>query len=366
MDEAARTSGQAVGEQARAEEIREDIEQTREELGETVEALAAKTDVKAQAQAKVEDTKDAARRSRRSRSARLRGARARRPGDQGARRRGRRAARAHRSREPGRRGAGAFAAGLLAGVRSSDATSRWHRRRDRTAPGAATTAGTRSRAGERRARTAARTRERATTRARARQARQPGRARQALVAGVLKRTVARVQGGRPHRLGRRADVLRHPVAVPGAAACSSRSSGSSARSATQPLIDNLGSVAPGPAKDIATTRSQGLQSTRARPASRRSSASLVALWSASNYVGAFMRASNAIYEVEEGRPFWKVRPLQLGVTIVMVLLLALCAVAVVVTGPLAQTVGDVVGLGGTAVTRLEHRQVAGHRARLHA
>ncbi len=64
---------------------------------------------------------------------------------------------------------------------------------------------------------------------------------------------------------------------------------------------------------------------------------LVALWSASNYVGAFMRASNAIYEVDEGRPFWKVRPLQMGVTIVMVLLLALCAVAVVVTGPLAQT-----------------------------
>jgi regulator of protease activity HflC (stomatin/prohibitin superfamily) len=60
MGEAARTSGEAVGEPTRADEIRKEIEQTREELGETVEALAAKTDVKAQAKAKVEDTKDRA------------------------------------------------------------------------------------------------------------------------------------------------------------------------------------------------------------------------------------------------------------------------------------------------------------------
>ncbi len=57
MDQAARTSGPAVGEQTRADELREEIEQTREELGETVEALAAKTDVKARAKAKIEDVK---------------------------------------------------------------------------------------------------------------------------------------------------------------------------------------------------------------------------------------------------------------------------------------------------------------------
>jgi membrane protein len=120
-------------------------------------------------------------------------------------------------------------------------------------------------------------------------------------------------------------------------------------SATQPLIDNLGSVAPGPAKQIATQTLQGLQSNQGASGVAAIIGILVALWSASNYVGAFMRASNAIYEIDEGRPFWKVRPLQLGVTIVMVLLLALCAVAVVVTGPLAHTVGDLVGLGATAV-----------------
>lgn len=77
---------------------------------------------------------------------------------------------------------------------------------------------------------------------------------------------------------------------------------------------------------------------------------VLSLWSASGYVGAFMRASNAIYEVEEGRPFWKLRPLQVAVTTVMVLLLAIVAIGLVVTGPLAEAVGNAVGLGEGAVT----------------
>ena len=121
-------------------------------------------------------------------------------------------------------------------------------------------------------------------------------------------------------------------------------------SATQPLIDNLGSVAPGQAKDIATSAIQGLQENRSAGGVLAIVGLLLAIWSASNYVGAFIRASNAIYEIGEGRPFWKVRPLQMGITIVMVLLLAVCAIAVVVTGPLAESVGDLVGLGSTAVS----------------
>jgi membrane protein len=76
---------------------------------------------------------------------------------------------------------------------------------------------------------------------------------------------------------------------------------------------------------------------------------LGALWSASGYVGAFMRAANVVYEVKEGRPFWKLRPLQIFVTIVMVLLLAAVAISLVITGPIARAVGDVIGLGGVAV-----------------
>jgi membrane protein len=63
-----------------------------------------------------------------------------------------------------------------------------------------------------------------------------------------------------------------------------------------------------------------------------------------------MRASNAIYDVGEGRPIWKTAPVRLGVTVVTVTLIAISAVAVIVTGPLAKQVGNVVGLGSAAVT----------------
>jgi len=75
-----------------------------------------------------------------------------------------------------------------------------------------------------------------------------------------------------------------------------------------------------------------------------------ALWSASGYVGAFMRASNIAWETPEGRSFFKLRPLQLLVTLVMVFALALVALALVLTGPVVQTVGDAIGVGDTAVS----------------
>ena len=74
-----------------------------------------------------------------------------------------------------------------------------------------------------------------------------------------------------------------------------------------------------------------------------------ALWSASGYIGAFMRAMNVLYEVPEGRPFWKLRPLQIAITLLMVFLLALVAIAIVVTGPLAGAVGEAVGANDAAV-----------------
>jgi membrane protein len=75
-----------------------------------------------------------------------------------------------------------------------------------------------------------------------------------------------------------------------------------------------------------------------------------ALWSASGYVGAFARGMNRVYEVDEGRPFWKLRPLLLLVTLVTVVLAALVALALVITGPAAQAVGDALGLGSFVVT----------------
>jgi membrane protein len=121
-------------------------------------------------------------------------------------------------------------------------------------------------------------------------------------------------------------------------------------SATQPLIQNLGKVAPGPAQQIFTHAIHNLQKSQGAAGVLTIVGIAIALWSASGYVGAFMRASNAIYGVEEGRPFWFKRPLQFGVTLVLVLLLAASAIAVVLTGGLATQVGKVLGIGSTAVT----------------
>jgi membrane protein len=76
----------------------------------------------------------------------------------------------------------------------------------------------------------------------------------------------------------------------------------------------------------------------------------LALWSASGYVGAFIRASNVIYETPEGRSFWKLRPLQLAVTLAMVVLMALLALALVLTGPVVDAVAGPIGLSDTAVS----------------
>ena len=121
-------------------------------------------------------------------------------------------------------------------------------------------------------------------------------------------------------------------------------------SATQPLIDNLGSVAPGPAKDIVESSLKNLQGSQGTAGVLFVIGLLGALWSASGYVAAFMRASNVIYDIEEGRPVWKTLPVRVSLTLVLLVLLAVTTVAVVLTGGLAQKVGDVIGLGSTAVT----------------
>src|SRR3954452_8770084 len=110
-------------------------------------------------------------------------------------------------------------------------------------------------------------------------------------------------------------------------------------SATQPLLDNLGKLAPGPANTIIGGAVKQIANSRGAASVAFVAGLAGALWSASGYVGAFARASNAIYDVGEGRPFWKLRPIQIAVTVAMTLLLAIGAVAVVVTGPIADQVG---------------------------
>jgi membrane protein len=75
-----------------------------------------------------------------------------------------------------------------------------------------------------------------------------------------------------------------------------------------------------------------------------------ALWAASGYVGAFTRAANVVWETPEGRPFWKLKPLQLLLTLIGVLFIAVIALSVVATGPVTDAIGNALGLGSTATT----------------
>jgi membrane protein len=119
------------------------------------------------------------------------------------------------------------------------------------------------------------------------------------------------------------------------------------QSATQPLLDNLGKVAPGPAQQIFTSAIKNIQNSQGAAGVAAIVALALALWAASGYVAAFMRASNAIYDVEEGRPIWKTAPIRLGMTIALVILLVASAVIVVFTGNLARQVGNLIGVGNT-------------------
>ncbi|MEU9016803.1 YihY/virulence factor BrkB family protein [Actinomadura sp. NPDC048394] len=122
------------------------------------------------------------------------------------------------------------------------------------------------------------------------------------------------------------------------------------KSVTNDLIDNLNGIAPGAVKTVLVNAITQLQNNRAGAGVIAIVGILAAIWSASGYVGAFMRASNAIYDIPEGRPVWKTVPLRVGVTVVTLVLLSASVIAVIVSGPLARKAGDLLGLGSTAVT----------------
>ncbi len=122
------------------------------------------------------------------------------------------------------------------------------------------------------------------------------------------------------------------------------------QSATQPLLDNLATAAPGPAKEILTDALTGLQDSGGAAGLAFVVGLASAIWAASGYISGFMDASNAIWDVEEGRPIYKKLPIRVGITVVMLVLLAALAVMTVVTGPIAQEVGNIIGLGDQAVS----------------
>jgi membrane protein len=122
------------------------------------------------------------------------------------------------------------------------------------------------------------------------------------------------------------------------------------RETTRTITDIVTSIGPQSAAQTFSDPIESITSNRSTAGFALVISLAVALWSASGYVGAFMRASNVIYETPEGRPIWKLRPLQMLVTLVMVIMLGVLALALVLTGPIVEAVAEPIGLSDTAIT----------------
>ena len=122
------------------------------------------------------------------------------------------------------------------------------------------------------------------------------------------------------------------------------------KSTTQTVTDIVTRIGPESGAETFSGPIQSITSNRSSAGVLLVASIAIALWSASGYIGAFIRASNVIYETEEGRPFWKLRPLQLAVTLVMVIMVAAVMLALVLTGPVVRAVADPLGVGETAIT----------------
>ncbi|TXS52294.1 YihY/virulence factor BrkB family protein [Streptomyces sp. t39] len=121
-------------------------------------------------------------------------------------------------------------------------------------------------------------------------------------------------------------------------------------SATESLLDSIKKLAPGPARDVLTDAVTQLQGSAGVGSVLAVVGLLGALWSASGYVAAFIRTSNAVYDLPEGRPMWKVLPVRVGLTLLLMVLACATALMAVFTGGLARELGSVLGIGDTALT----------------
>jgi membrane protein len=122
-------------------------------------------------------------------------------------------------------------------------------------------------------------------------------------------------------------------------------------STTQRVLTNVTHTTPGPARSILSAAVTNLQRGQSSTAGLLAIIGILgALWSASGYVSSFMQAANSIYDVPEGRPIWKKLPTRLAITIVAGVIIAATALAVVFTGSLAKSVGQILGVGSSVVT----------------
>lgn len=126
--------------------------------------------------------------------------------------------------------------------------------------------------------------------------------------------------------------------------------GLAGKSTTDKVLENVNQFAPGAVRDILTNAVQQLQGNAGIGSIMAVVGLVLAVWSASGYVAAFIRASNAVYDMPEGRPVWKVLPVRFALTLALLVLAVLTALIVVLTGTMADRVGEALGIGDTALT----------------
>ncbi|MFI5874968.1 YihY/virulence factor BrkB family protein [Streptomyces sp. NPDC051445] len=122
------------------------------------------------------------------------------------------------------------------------------------------------------------------------------------------------------------------------------------RSATQQVLDNIQKLAPGPAQDVLRNAVTQMQGNGGLGSLMAIVGLVLAVWSASGYVAAFIRSANAVYDLPEGRPVWKVLPVRVGVTVVLMVMAVISALIVVFTGGLARQAGTALGVGDAGLT----------------
>ncbi|WP_320783747.1 YihY/virulence factor BrkB family protein [Streptomyces sp. CRN 30] len=126
--------------------------------------------------------------------------------------------------------------------------------------------------------------------------------------------------------------------------------GIAGESATDEVMNNLQQLTPGSARDIIMDAVEQLQGNAGIGSVMAVVGLVLAVWSASGYVAAFIRSSNAVYDIPEGRPIWKILPVRLGVTLLLMVLAVVSALIVVFTGGIAREAGAALGIGDTALT----------------
>ncbi|MEU2157665.1 YhjD/YihY/BrkB family envelope integrity protein [Streptomyces sp. NPDC019396] len=125
--------------------------------------------------------------------------------------------------------------------------------------------------------------------------------------------------------------------------------GMAGSSATDEVVNNLSRLAPGTARGVITGAVEQLRGSAGMGSLMAVLGVVLAVWAASGYVAAFIRAANAVYDMPEGRPVWKLLPLRVGLTVALMGLAVISALIVVFTGSVARGAGNALGFGNTAL-----------------